>query len=221
MTVGLSEPDATGFVLAGGRSSRMGTDKALVDFDGRPLIAHATGILKAAGLSVMIAGARPESRPSLEFYGSVIPDSETEIGPIAGISAALAVSETDYAVFLPVDMPLLPPSLIACLLDRARVTEAAITLAAVNGFPQTFPAVLSRRILPILQDQIRQRRLGCLAAFRTAGARFGGGLDAISAEVLVQSGQINHPNGIPVVRWFVNLNDKQDLRRASIVGRFA
>lgn len=54
-----SDADAVGFVLAGGKSSRMGTDKALLEFRGEPLIARAIGILKAVGLPVCIAGARP------------------------------------------------------------------------------------------------------------------------------------------------------------------
>lgn len=220
MTPSPSEPDATGFVLAGGRSSRMGTDKALLEFNGRPLIAHAMGVLKDAGLPVVIAGARPEACRQLESYAPVVPDFETELGPLGGICAALAVSTTEYAVILPVDLPLLPSCLVARLLLHARITEAAVTLAAVNGLPQTFPAVLSRQILPTLQENIHQRRLGCLAAFRTAGGH-GRSLSAVSAEVLVQSGQISHPYGIPVIRWFLNLNDKQDLRRASMVGRFA
>lgn len=218
MTLSPSESNATGFILAGGRSSRMGTDKALLHFNGRPLIAHAMDILKAAGLPVTIAGAQPEAHDELESYAPVLPDSETDLGPLGGICAALAVSNTEYAVFLPVDLPLLPSSLVACLLHHALITGAPVALAAVNGFPQTFPAVLSRHILPTLQETVRCRRLGCLAAFRTAAGR---NFCAVSAEVLVQSGHIRHPHGIPVVRWFLNLNEKQDLRRASMAGRFA
>ena len=81
--------DAAGFVLAGGQSSRMGSDKALVEFGGRPLIAHAVGILRTAGLSVSIAGARAEIRASLESYAPVIPDAEAGRGPLGGICAAL------------------------------------------------------------------------------------------------------------------------------------
>jgi len=218
LTLSPSEPDATGFILAGGRSSRMGTDKALLDFNGRPLIAHALDVLKAAGLPVFIAGARPEARSELESFAPVIPDSETGVGPLGGICSALAVSDKEYAVFLPVDLPFLPPSLVTCLLHHAQITLAAVTLAAVNGLPQTFPAVLSRHILPTLQEMIRQRRLGCLAAFKAAGNR---SLCAVSAETLVQSGRIHHPKGLPVIRWFLNLNEKQDLRRASMLTGFA
>jgi len=52
------DQDSAGFVLAGGLSSRMGTDKALVEFDGQPMICRAIEILRAAGLPVSIAGAR-------------------------------------------------------------------------------------------------------------------------------------------------------------------
>jgi molybdopterin-guanine dinucleotide biosynthesis protein A len=214
-----SEPvaDAIGFVLAGGQSSRMGKDKALLEFNGRPLIARAISILEAAGLPVKIAGARPEARARLESYAAVISDLETGLGPLGGICTALAVSTIEYAVFLPVDLPFLPSSLIEYLVHNARIKAAAITLASVNGFPQTFPAVISRQSLPALQEELHGGQLGCLAAFKTAGCQPGQNLSVLPAEVLVQSGQVSHPQAFPVVRWFLNLNEERDLRWASSV----
>ena len=49
-----------GFILAGGRSTRMGSDKALLNYAGRPLIAHAVAVLQDAGLTPHILGTRPD-----------------------------------------------------------------------------------------------------------------------------------------------------------------
>ena len=210
-----SDADAVGFVLAGGKSRRMGTEKALLEFRGRPLIAHAIEILKAAGLPVSIAGAQPESRARLESFAPVVPDFETDLGPLGGICAALASTAAQYAVFLPVDTPFVPASLVQYLLHHARIATAAMTLVSVNGVPQTFPAVVSRSAHSALQQELQGARLGCLAAFETAAQSTGQGLAQLSAEVLVQSGQVSHPQAVPVVEWFLNLNDESQFRRAS------
>jgi molybdenum cofactor guanylyltransferase len=206
--------DAAGFVLAGGQSRRMGIDKALLEFGGRPLVAHAIAILAAAGLPASIAGAPAEAREALAAYAPVIADAEPGLGPLSGVCAALASTTARFSVFVPVDVPWLPPSLIAWLLGRARITDAAITLASVNGMAQTFPAVVSRRVLPALEHELRGRRLGCLASFKTAARELGEAAGVVSAEVLVQAGQISHPEALPVVRWFLNLNTRQDMRLA-------
>src|SRR5208283_1504444 len=136
-----SIPDATGFVLAGGRSARMGQDKALLQFAGQPLIAYALSILADAGLPASIAGADPESRAALSAYAPVIDDSQPGLGPLAGVCEALAATTARYAVFLSVDTPFVPPSLVAYLLHHARITGHAVTVPSVAGFAQTFPAV--------------------------------------------------------------------------------
>ena len=118
----------------------MGQDKALLLFAGQPLVAHALSILCAKpALPVSIAGARPSARTSLEAFAPVIVDPEPGLGPLAGICAALASTSARYAVFLPVDLPLLPPALIAFLVHRARITGGAVTVSSVAGFDQTFP----------------------------------------------------------------------------------
>ena len=62
---------------------------------------------------------------------------------------------------------------------------------------------------------MRQGELGCLAGFVAAAAHLGQKASVIPVELLVQSGQVVHPEGIPAVRWFLNINTHQDLRLAS------
>jgi molybdenum cofactor guanylyltransferase len=211
---GRGEAEAVGFVLAGGRSSRMGIDKALLEFRGRPLVAHTAGILENAGLKVFIAGARAEAGPGLKPYAPLIPDREPGLGPLGGICTALASTEAEFGVFLPVDLPLLPASLVLYVISRARITGHAVTLISMTGCMQTFPAVISRRALPVLERELAEGRLGCLASFQAAAVELGERIAAVDVEVLVQSGQVSHPDALPVAHWFLNLNTKQDLRRA-------
>ena len=208
------EPGAAGFVLAGGQSSRMGQDKALLLFAGRPLVAHALSILTQAGLPASIAGARPSARTALEAFAPVVEDPESGLGPLAGICAALASTSAHYAVFLPVDLPLLPPALIGFLLHHARITGQAVTVPAVAGFNQTFPAVLDGAVLPALKAALDARNGRCLSAFQAAAASLGQAINSVAVELLAQSGQVTHPLGLPPVRWFLNLNSPGDVEQA-------
>ena len=206
-----AEPDAAGFVLAGGESRRMGRDKALVEFAGRPLIAHALSILKGAGLPPMIAGARS----ALGDFAPVVEDRDPGLGPLSGICAALERTQAGHAVFISVDMPLLPSSLLQYLLHHARITGRAVTLASVTGFAQTFPAVLDHAVLPVLRSELAGRRLGCFRSFKAAAAKLEQPVSIVSVELVAQAGQAEHPHGISAGRWLLNLNAPGDLGRAA------
>jgi molybdopterin-guanine dinucleotide biosynthesis protein A len=204
------EVDLAGFVLAGGRSSRMGADKALLSFAGKPLIVHALETLRQAGLSASIAGARS----SLQSFAPVVPDAQPDRGPLGGICAALRSTAAEYAVFLSVDQPLLPVSLVKYLLHHARITGRAVTLASINGFAETFPSVLSRSVLPVLEAELQSGRGGCFSAFQAAASSLQESVSVVAVEMLVQAGQVEHPERLPAVRWFANLNRPADLERA-------
>ena len=228
MPLDLPELDAAGFVLAGGQSSRMGRDKALLFFGGQPLVAHALSILREAGVSASIAGvpadsstsagrmagAGPSSRASLEAFAPVVEDPHPNLGPLAGICAALASTHARHAIFVPVDLPFLPSSLLVFLLHHARITGRAATVASVNGFDQTFPAVLSREALPALQSELAAGRSGCFSAFQAAAASLGEPISQVAVELVAQSGHVAHPRGLPAAHWFLNLNSSADLERA-------
>jgi molybdopterin-guanine dinucleotide biosynthesis protein A len=185
----------------------MGADKALLLLSGKPLIAHALGIFHQAGLPASIAGARSP----LSAFAPVIPDSNPDQGPLGGICAALASTSARWAVFLPVDLPLLPASLVTCLLCHARTTGCAVTLASIGGFAQTFPAVLDRVLLPLLQAELAVGRRGLFSSFQAAANSLAQPVTVLDVELLVQSGQVAHPEALPPARWFLNVNAPADL----------
>jgi len=198
---------AAGFVLAGGRSSRMGADKARVELQGEPLIVHTLRLLGEAGLTAAIAGARSD----LRLHGPVVEDAG--VGPLGGLCAALASTQAGYAVFVSVDMPLLPASLLLLMLEDARLTEAAVVVASVHGFAETFPAVVNRVLLPALQAELEKGNDGCFGALRTAAEMMNVPFRVLPVENLVQCGRVSHPTLAPGF-WFLNVNTPGDLARA-------
>jgi molybdopterin-guanine dinucleotide biosynthesis protein A len=213
--VGNHEPEpvsanaVSAFVLAGGQSRRMGQDKALLTLAGQPLIAHALSVLRAAGHSPVIAG----SRSDLSRFAPVIPDSNPDLGPLAGICAALESTTARYSVFLPVDLPIIPRSLIAYLVHNAQITSAAVTIPSICGAANTFPVVLEQSVLPALKSALASGRRGCLAAFHDAARALSHPISVIPVEFLAQSGQAANPRGLPAALWFLNLNTPADIER--------
>jgi molybdopterin-guanine dinucleotide biosynthesis protein A len=210
---------AAGFVLAGGQSSRMGRDKALLEFAGRPLIENALSILREAGLAAFIAGApsQPESQPETQLaqFAPVVSDREPGLGPLSGICAALEFTQSRHAIFLPVDLPLIPPSLVAFLLHHARITGRTVTVPSLCGVAQAFPAVLDRAALPALRAELFAGRRACKRAFHAAA---GGAVSVVAVELLAQAGAVPDPRQLPPSYWFLNANTPQEMERVIQIG---
>lgn len=201
-----------GFILAGGRSSRMGQDKALVRFKGVPLIQHAIEIVRAAGLEPRVAGARSD----LSSFAPILADDPAypDLGPLSGICPALEAASARFAVFIPVDQPLLPPSLVGYLVHHAQITDSAVTLASLCGFIETFPAVIDRAAGPILSASLRSGSRKCLTAFQSVAETLARPFSVVSAELLLQAGQVSDPSGLSASAWFQSMNHPEDLSRA-------
>lgn len=115
-----------GVVLAGGLSSRMGRDKALLPWHGRPLIEHQIDTLLAAGVqAVKISGERPG------YQG--VADPVPQAGPVGGIAGIAATCPDGALLIVPVDMPRLQPSLLA------RLRDAPSTAACVRFTGHVLP----------------------------------------------------------------------------------
>ncbi len=101
-----------GVVLAGGKSSRMGQDKALLDYNGRPLLDHMIELLEKCGLdNIYVSG-------NIKGY-RCIPDRESHEGPGYAIYDVLQqLDSSDGVLFVPVDMPLLQAGALCLLMSE-------------------------------------------------------------------------------------------------------
>ena len=153
-------PPPIGYILAGGRSSRMGTDKALLTLDGgkagETFLARAVHTLRTVADEVVLVG----DRPHLEGADRAIPDLHPNCGPLGGIEAALqnlAAHHAEWACFLPVDMPLLPPTLYAALITHGLAQAPnglRIGLVQVDDTPQPLVSVIHISTLPYIADAL-------------------------------------------------------------------
>jgi molybdopterin-guanine dinucleotide biosynthesis protein A len=195
----VSFESAEGFVLAGGLSSRMGRDMALLRLDGAPLVGIAVGKLRAAGLGARIVGVRPD----LAGYAPVVEDLRPGCGPLGGIEAALAASESELNVFIPVDLPLLPADFLQWMVDRASVSGAGVTVPRVLGRAQPLCCVIRREMVALIGRALDAGQHKVMPALAS------GSVDLFDVEALapIQRGWPVEP----IHRWFQNLNFPEDL----------
>jgi len=125
----MEEFRTSGIILAGGKSRRMGADKAFVVFQGRLLIARVVDALtQVCGQIVIVAD---DGRPYARFDARVVPDTLPGFGPLAGLHAGLSAMRAALGVVVAVDMPFLNPALLRAMLAAAEGWDAVIpSLAA-------------------------------------------------------------------------------------------
>ncbi len=192
---------AQGFVLAGGLSTRMGRDKATLAYRGKPLVVHALERMSGIVSEPRIVGLRSD----LDSYARVVPDRHPGIGPLGGLEAALASSDAELNLFLPVDLPLLPTSFLFELLQRACLTGAVATIPLVNGMPQPLVAVYRRALLPFLEEAIERKEYKVMRPMERA-KNLPGGVDFFHVEIFPE-----RDNVWPYL-WFRNINSPQDFQ---------
>ncbi len=115
--------DVAAFILAGGKSTRMGTDKAFVALEGRTLLARSLEVARSVTSDVRIVG----SAEKFAAFAPVVEDLFSDCGPLGGIHAALRSSQNDLNLMLAVDLPLVSFALLQFLITRAKDSGAMVT----------------------------------------------------------------------------------------------
>ena len=158
-------PAASAVLLMGGRSARMGRNKALLRLpNGATLWEHQRRTLESVSPHVMLS---VRGVPEFEIGASeCVVDEGEEAGPLGGLRAALLAARFPRLVVLAVDMPRMSAEFLSGMLRRSN--ESAGVLPIVGGMAQPVSAVYPTRILPLVTGQLRARTFGLKALIEAA-----------------------------------------------------
>ncbi len=160
------QPAISAAVLAGGRSRRLGTDKASVKIGAKPLLEHVLAVIRPLVSPVQIVGrsSGEVSDDGIAVCADILPGG----GPLSGIHAALVNADSEYVLVCSCDMPLLTPESIQRLL--ASYPGADITLYKHRYF-EPLCAVYRRSCIPALEDLIAHGEYRIIDLFPTLSVR--------------------------------------------------
>jgi molybdopterin-guanine dinucleotide biosynthesis protein A len=195
MNSGAKNP-ITGFVLAGGESTRMGSDKAFLQVGGETLLARAMRLAGAVSVEVRIVG----SASTFGSYGTVVEDIFPRRGPLGGIHAALNGSATDLNLILAVDLPFVEVRFLENLVSRAQTCDATVTVPRAGGGWQPLCAVYRKAFAEVAEAALRQGK---------------NKIDALFASVkteIIEEDELTRVGFSPAM--FRNLNTPEDWKHA-------
>jgi molybdopterin-guanine dinucleotide biosynthesis protein A len=152
-----------GVVLAGGRSSRMGTPKAALEWHGSTLLRRTAGILaRATGGPVVVVRAHGQELPALPKGILVADDPREGKGPVQGIAAGLAAlrGRADLAFIASTDMPFLHPAFIRRVLRVLSDDDTTdVALPVARGYKQPLAAAYRVSLAEAAERLVKDDRL--------------------------------------------------------------
>jgi molybdopterin-guanine dinucleotide biosynthesis protein A len=190
------------FILAGGKSTRMGADKAFVLLDGRTLLERALDLAHSVTPDVRIVG----DPAKFAQFGPTVEDIFPNCGPLGGIHTALRSSRTELNMVLAVDVPFVSTALLQYLIKRARrFASAEVTVAHSGGNWQPLCAVYRRNFADAAEQSLRAGHYKIDKLFAATSTQ------TIAEEELKAA-------GFPP-EMFRNLNTREELAEASATAK--
>jgi molybdenum cofactor guanylyltransferase len=193
--MGMPTQQAAAFILAGGKSSRMGEDKAFLRLGGRTLLEIAQANAEEVFSSVTVVGDRARFGPA------AIEDVYPDCGPLGGIHAALATSKTELNLILAVDTPFVDPRFLGWMLQQAEQSGAVVTVPRSAAGFQPLCAVYRRTFKEVAEKSLQAKQYKIDALYSRVSTR------------IVTQDELNHLAFDP--RMFDNLNTRADYERVS------
>jgi len=147
-----------GIVLAGGRSSRMGTPKAWLDWHGSSLLRRTCGVVaRGVGGPVVVVRAPGQDLPELPEGVRVVEDAREGQGPLQGLLAGLEAVDADVAFAASTDMPFLHPRFVAAVCAAAR--DADVAVPHLGGYRQPLAAAYRTALAPLVGELVGDGRM--------------------------------------------------------------
>jgi molybdopterin-guanine dinucleotide biosynthesis protein A len=160
-----------GIVLAGGRSSRMGTPKAWLDWHGTTLLRRTCGVVaRGAGGPVVVVRAPGQELPELPDGVRVVEDAREGQGPLQGLLAGLEATDGELAFAASTDMPFLHPRFVAAVCAAADGADAAVP--HLGDFRQPLAAAYRTDLAPLLAELVAGGRMKSAFLFERCKTRW-------------------------------------------------
>lgn len=153
----IKKKDITGIILAGGKSSRMGTDKGFLLLNDKPFIQYSIDALKPLASEIIIVS----DDSKYDIFGlKRINDLTKNAGPVAGICSGLEASSTDYNLILSCDIPLINSEILQQLIDGIDDTSEIIQIES-HGKSMPLIAIYKKQVTNTFNEflQADERRL--------------------------------------------------------------
>jgi len=185
----------TGIILAGGKSTRLGSDKGLASLNGMPLIQYSIDLLETLEIPIIIVSNQPEYE---QFGHLLIEDVFKDKGPLGGIYSGLLQSKTEFNIVLSCDTPYIP---IELLEQRVGASEPhQIVIASYQGQLHPLIGVYRRSLIDQLKINIDSDRLKLITFCTELNAH----------QVIFEEGDTIN------ARSFTNINTLENLKNESI-----
>lgn len=191
----------TGIILAGGRSSRMGEEKALLATGEETLAGQAIKTLTPLCAEIVISTNRPDLFSSFNYR--TVTDFTANLGPLAGIASALEQSETDVNIVIAVDMPGITTRFLSHLLDCFPGHRGVVAVSD-KGLIQPLCGVYSASLLPEIKELLKSNRLAAAAVTDLPGV--------LKVHIMPETPGYSK-------EMFANLNTPEDIKRWNMTNR--
>jgi len=148
-----------GLVLAGGKSSRFGSNKAFAEIDGTALIQRVADLFAGLFSHTLLSTNTPELYRHLGL--PMVADRYPGDGPLAGIHAAMSDTRHQWLLVVACDMPLLRKSFLQCMMKKAVASSVDAIVPRVNGRAEPLCALYHRRTLSVAGEMLenKERRM--------------------------------------------------------------
>jgi len=184
-------------IMAGGQSSRIGTDKSFVLFEGRPMIENVLDTVSGLGDETLLITNKPDEYEHLNL--SMVSDVYPGLGPLGGIFTAVHAASHPHTLIVACDMPWLNRPLLEYMISLRQTAD--VVVPRWEKFPEPLHAIYSKACLDPIEEKLKARMLKITVFFGQVNVRF---VEREEIERFDEDG-----------RSFANINSPQDLKEAS------
>ena len=152
-SMGIGVQDVGVAILAGGKSSRMGSDKGLVMLDGYPLVERIIRQISHLFEDIFIVTNKPEGYS--QFGYPIVGDVIRDVGPLGGVYTALDYDKNDYTLILSCDMPFVCQGILVYLLDIVEKYQAVVPRMDKLSHPEPLRALYRNDCLKQIYNYLK------------------------------------------------------------------